>query len=476
MDRIHLLFPIETIVRELDFRLVLAAQAAHRGNRVLIGTTKHTYRLARQVRHGVYVGKHIFTQVAPHDDPPIYHEAKARGTTVIHLSEEGAVFMGTEDEWRSDLLGMFDPHLLAPEDYLCTWGDFQREVYRAVEPRVRDHVRTTGHPRFDLYRPRWRALYRDDARAIRARFGRFVLVNTNFAFAINPLGIGHTFSRAWWYYPEDPVARVRHVARWSKVARTMPAFIELVHEASVRWPDVNFVVRPHPSDDAAYLRTVLAGVPNIHVVREGPVTPWLMACHLMVHEGCTTGIEAHLLGRPVVNYKPVPGTENDCYLPNVFGTRVETKAEAFRVFEEWLARPAPDALEADVPAPDTVPTRARALLHNLEAEGMPLLLATIREAERSLAGRRPAGPSRIRVGLDEALRQAIEHGKTPLRRASLRRRRFAVDAAARFPGFDPAAIHARMNLICRILGKRVDVRVHSPSLFEVTSDAPQPAD
>ena len=51
----------------------------------------------------------------------------------------------------------------------------------------------TGNPRFDTLMPHVRAVYEADARGIRERYGRFLLVNTNFSSA-NPYKIGWTSS------------------------------------------------------------------------------------------------------------------------------------------------------------------------------------------------------------------------------------------------------------------------------------------
>jgi surface carbohydrate biosynthesis protein len=131
---------------------------AYRGNRIFIGQTLHTYRLAEQSERSIYLGKLIFSDFSPYDRP-IYHRAKERGFKVIHLSEEGAVFQGQQDEGRSDLGMQFDPRVLAEDDYLCTWGDFQHEHYRSLQPRSPEHMRTTGYPRFDLYRPEFCSLF-----------------------------------------------------------------------------------------------------------------------------------------------------------------------------------------------------------------------------------------------------------------------------------------------------------------------------
>jgi hypothetical protein len=42
----------------------------------------------------------------------------------------------------------------------------------------------------------------------------------------------------------------------------------------------------------------------VRVTVEGNVVPWLMACRLLIHRGCTTGVEAYALGVPVISYRP----------------------------------------------------------------------------------------------------------------------------------------------------------------------------
>jgi hypothetical protein len=41
----------------------------------------------------------------------------------------------------------------------------------------------------------------------------------------------------------------------------------------------------------------------VKVTNDGNVVPWLMACQALVHNGCTTGIEAYAMGIPTVSYR-----------------------------------------------------------------------------------------------------------------------------------------------------------------------------
>ena len=60
-------------------------------------------------------------------------------------------------------------------------GSTQATDVRGAVNNVPARIFETGNPRFDLLRPGLRELYRPDAEALRARFGDFILINTNFA-------------------------------------------------------------------------------------------------------------------------------------------------------------------------------------------------------------------------------------------------------------------------------------------------------
>ena len=127
-NKINLLFPVEIINRELDFRLFLACFCARENNRIWIGRPRVLYSLANAMRGGIYVGKNIFGL------PPIitlhrYHNLKKRDFKFIQLDEEGAVYYGDQEGWKRELSWRFNPTCLEAEDYICTWGDFQRDFY-----------------------------------------------------------------------------------------------------------------------------------------------------------------------------------------------------------------------------------------------------------------------------------------------------------------------------------------------------------
>jgi len=106
---------------------------------------------------------------------------------------------------------------------------------------------------------------------------------------------------------------------------------------------------------------------NVQVIREGNVLSWIRAAALVVHNGSTSGVEAVLAGRPVLNYLPEGSVRRD--------TDIEVAREAGVVAGSLRA-----ALEnvdrlLDGKEPASVwSVDAKQMLNNLEADAIPLLV------------------------------------------------------------------------------------------------------
>lgn len=457
----HLLFPVETINRGLDFRLALAVLCARPDNRIFIGRHDTLMRLARRVRGGVYLGKDA---IRPHfpDALDDYRLLKQRDFVFVHFDTEGAVYPGGERRWRQILHSRLDPRHLQQEDYVCTWGDFQRDVYRGLDPACADNIRTTGHPRFDLYNHRWREFYAVDAAELRSQFGDFILINTNLARANNRLGEDFVFSRYNGFRPRSLESRLNAVFEWADDNRQLSHFVRLVHRLSVVLPDVPVVVRPHPSEDRRFYRLVFRGIDSVHVLHEGPVAPWLLACSCMIHDGCTTGLEGHLGDARVINYRPVDDPLRELFLPNQFGVRCETEDQVVDLLVELFCQGDGRTSFDD---PTLVDHRARRLLNNLSGEAFPAMMAVLSEAQSQVDD--PQAPPELLLRLEEGMFEVVEDIKDLLRPLSKRHRRAAAYARGKFPGLEPDDVATRIGRLEELTGRSVDHRVFSKWLMTV---------
>jgi hypothetical protein len=101
---------------------------------------------------------------------------------------------------------------------------------------------------------------------------------------------------------------------------TFEHFQEMIPALEKALPDSTIVVRPHQVESKEVYRKIAARCERVQVTNEGNVVPWLMGCKVLIHNGCTTSVEAFAMGVPAVSYR---ATTNDDYdygfyrLPNM---------------------------------------------------------------------------------------------------------------------------------------------------------------
>jgi hypothetical protein len=98
------------------------------------------------------------------------------------------------------------------------------------------------------------------------------------------------------------------------------AFQQLIPSLELAFPDFTVIVRPHPTESQEIYRQIAARCSRVVVTNEGNVVPWLLAARALVHNGCTTGVEAFVLRVPSVSYRAKVNEDYDCgfyRLPNL---------------------------------------------------------------------------------------------------------------------------------------------------------------
>lgn len=462
-DRVNVLFPIETFSRELDYRLLLGHALMRDDTRIFIGSESAFARLIQLglMRGGVYVGKlfdPLYTQ-----NRGRYELFKAAGFDLLHYDEEGAVYPGGPSDWEAHLKLRLDPGMLDSRDHVCTWGQFQEDVYRNIAPSG-VHVSTTGHPRFDLYKERYRGYYEEDVIALREEFGDFVLVNSNTALA-NPASgrMDHYFSGQMFMRDLDKYKLL--VSRWSDSIHQLSSFVVLVCELALRMPSRTIVIRPHPSEDQRFFKAVFRLLPNVHVVYRGAVGPWLGAAQAVIHDGCTTAIEGYLYDRPVINYRAGASDDSNHFLPNIFGSRAETIDGCVELLDEVFAG-RHERFKDDMAQTLARHPQASALLHNLDHDAVELtrpLFDALVDAVPSQRRRSPRG----------TVLTALEQGRSNIydlkRKRMEQRTGITHESTQKFTGFYPEEIARRVEAMRRCCGSApLQLRVHSRQLISLS--------
>jgi surface carbohydrate biosynthesis protein len=311
--RPSLIIPVEEQVREFDAKLLLAFKAVIRGYHVYIGRRDKIELGLSRFNPGIYLAMDIRT-------PRIFAFAKKLGYHVVVMDEEAVVhypdFIYTKRRVVDESLNYISAFL--------AWGDDNVQLWTGIPKIGRNYdIFLTGNPRADLLRPELRAFFKAQADLIKKNYGRYILINTNFGLVINK----NPVLNLYYHDPENPDA-LKHgktsvgmpveyaTGLWNHKRKLYEAFLQMVPELAGEFPKELIVLRPHPMEKHDAYLALADKYPNVKVIHEGNVIPWLMNAKVLVHNGCTTGLEAYLLDRPVIAYQPEIDKSFDNELPN----------------------------------------------------------------------------------------------------------------------------------------------------------------
>lgn len=319
-----LLIPIEVKHRELLATAMLGFVAAERGWGTLLG--RKGIREREDLPPGVFVEKDICPTAAASS----VDTSRKRGRKVTAWSEEGLIYPSPEQFARMhvqrDAYDMLDRYF--------AWGPNQASDMVDVLGLDGSRIATTGNPRLDLHQADLRPLFSADVQAIQDRYGPYFLINTKFKWFNHYLGTEGILA-----YLRDIGAVVSAEEQdrfWARVRfeeQTMAAFEEMIVQLSRQYPDHTVIVRPHPSENHDTWKTFAARYRNVTVTAEGNVLQWILGAVVSVHNNCTTGVEAYLMDKPTVAFRPVQNVDIDLYLPNALSSEAGDVAQLMAYVE-----------------------------------------------------------------------------------------------------------------------------------------------
>jgi hypothetical protein len=117
-------------------------------------------------------------------------------------------------------------------------------------------------------------------------------------------------------------------------------FKKLIPALAGKFPNWTIVVRPHPTENPEAYCKIAAKYRRVRVTNDGNVVPWLLTTEVLVHNGCTTGVEAYVMRVPAITYRTSINEyyDNGFYrLPNLLSYRCFNFEELRSTIEKIIA-------------------------------------------------------------------------------------------------------------------------------------------
>ncbi len=459
-----LLIPVENQIRELDPKLLLACVAAERGFASVIGSRREMEFNIDMFPRSIYLSKSMTIRSLL-----FFRVASKFGHEIVTWDEEALVHLPPETYFSRRL----DPKSIRYVSHLFAWGPDNAELWRQYDHLPDDiPIHITGNPRSDMLRPELRSFYEDEVKKLRNKYGDFILINTNFNH-INAYGPDMNLFK--------PVKRPGQNPAFGRAARGMSRdyaeglrdhkqaifehFKNLIPQLAKAFPETNIVVRPHPTESHDVYKNIASRCERVCVTNEGNVVPWLMATKSVIHNGCTTGVEAYVMGVPAISYR---ATVNDDYdygfyvLPN----KMSHQCFNFEQLKNLLGK----ILDGQVGAADG-DERQTIIKHYLTAQEGPLACERMMDVIESISQKlSPADQIPLKKRLE---RRALTRGLHLAKRiksslpGSHNRPEFQ---RHRYPGISLENLRAKLNQFQQLRGHDRDLKVEHISnvIFKIS--------
>lgn len=289
---------VEVFAREFRGRLLLAAVAAARGHRVVIGPPGSIIEPLASGK--LPVGLLHEKSISPSMRRIAQMEAlKKRGCYITCQDEES---YGIDVKYCDFLRYRMDGRTLSLVDRFFCWGEHDYEEVLSNNRSHDNKIVMTGNPRVDL----WRAHFQKATNSNQVDSDKdYILIPTNFGAAVSVESFWERAKKL----ENNGYFREGDYERWffEKEAKRLPiifGFVQLVRELANSFPSITILLRPHPTESAKAWECFFSGLGNVLVSKKGDIGALIKNAKMVVHNGCTTGLEAAAVGTPVVSFQP----------------------------------------------------------------------------------------------------------------------------------------------------------------------------
>ena len=359
---------MEIAVRELTGHLLFSVLAASRGHQVLIGPSNDIwlYKRLKLLPPGAFMVKNMNI---PLRSKNMYTSFIRDGFDMYCHEAEPAIL------W-SDFEVFMKANNLTSDQYLpfkgvFCWGERDFREYTKLFSDKKEIFHNTGSPRIDLWSPNLRMFWQ---REYLEELQPYILFVSNNSWVIG--------KRHWSEFLA--IQRDLELTETDEIERELYKTIQKdlimvehvifsLRDLAREHKDINFIVRPHPWDNEDYWRVALREQKNIKVIYRDTLSPWIAGATAIIHNSCTSALEASVQGVPVISYVPSEITDMSD-IANNCGVRVKSHQELHSAVISVLAE------SKEQKKSDRMPPLLR---HLLSTDHELASLKMIREIEKS---------------------------------------------------------------------------------------------
>ncbi len=211
---------------------------------------------------------------------------------VGHVNENGSEYVSTR----------FGESTIKLVDYLFTWGKFDYKNLSSKYPKLKKKIINTGNPRADYWRKDFKKYYGKKS-------NKYILISSNFEniFGNTTLYEKYKFLKETKYFKLGMSEKLLF-KRMTIEAILIEKFINLLKKLAKIYKRKKFLFRPHPIENSSHWKIIFEDYKNFLVDNSNNLSDALNKAEIVMHNGCTGGLESAIREIPTISYMPIKDT------------------------------------------------------------------------------------------------------------------------------------------------------------------------
>ena len=327
-----LYIPIEILSRELDSKILIILDLLINSNNewsIYLGNIKKIGKFLNNKKKIPFVWFDKGVEVNELKLKKIIHN---NGRAVL-LDEEGGIKTKKHDEFPRGLKN--NPAILL-YSHIFFWGRETSEEWMKNHTLLNKNKTTiTGNPRFDLSK----IFFRDYFKKINLNLPNYnyIIISTAFGNSNRRNPINSEYSDYWNSINKNTVNKIDfEIAEYQQ--RLFKPYIDGIKNLINDFPDLKFILRPHPSEKKITYEEIFKNDSNIQVISDRSIQDWLPNAITLIHNGCTTAIEGFFHGLNPICYAPIKGEGNEQYATFKISHIAHNYIELKKIFQDLISK------------------------------------------------------------------------------------------------------------------------------------------
>ncbi len=312
---------VEIKNREFFSRFLLGCEAVLNGHKVFIGDVNSLAK-KKLLKPGLYHDKSLTPTV---NRVLKLKYLKKNNFAITTQDEEAGHLNENSKEYVNSRYGKETLNLV---NGIFTWGKFDysnlTKNYRSYQKKIFN----TGNPRVDFWREDFEKFYKSHK-------GKYILISSNFGtvFGLNNLCHQYKILDKLGYFKRG-VSENLLLERMTIESTLIENLFLMIKNIAKKQRGLKFIFRPHPLENAEDLKFIFKDYKNIIVSNKGSLSEMIKGAKIVIHNGCTGGLEAAVRSIPTISFMPIDKTTGHT-IANRAGIVCKTENSLIRAINKY---------------------------------------------------------------------------------------------------------------------------------------------